>query len=147
MNFIRYLTATLCLFVFIFSYEMLIHDYILLNLYQTTQEVWRDFAEMEANLLLIICYQLVLSAWSVFIFCKLFREGGIRNGLRFGLCFGVLGGILTASWYLWLPVPVKLGLGWLLCGIGEGLGGGLVLGFIYNKNKSTHNTIDINFAK
>jgi hypothetical protein len=58
MNFIRYIIATLGLFVFIFLYEMLIHDYILIKLYQTTATVWRDFAEMEANISAIFIYQL-----------------------------------------------------------------------------------------
>ncbi len=133
MNFPRYLASTFALFIFIVLYEMLVHDFLLIGIYEATASVWRDFAEMEANMPLALCFQLALSAWTAFVFAQLYKEGGIKNGLLFGLFFGVFGGILTASWYLWLPVPAKLGLSWLISGIGEGLGGGLVLGSIYHK--------------
>lgn len=133
MNFRKYLLSTFCLFVFIFFYEMLVHGFILSGMYEATANVWRDFAEMEANILLAICFQLALSAWTAFAFSQLFKDGGIKNGLIFGLFFGVFAGILTASWYLWLNVPATLGLSWLISGIAEGLGGGFVLGSIYRK--------------
>jgi hypothetical protein len=133
MNIRRYLVSTLALFIFIFLYELLMHGFVLLSLYETTPNVWRDFAEMEAKMPLAMCFQLALSAWSAFVFAQLYKEGGIKNGLIFGLFFGVFAGILTASWYLWLPVSAELGLSWLISGIVEGLGGGLILGSIYRK--------------
>lgn len=133
MNFRRYLLSAFALFVFIFLYEMLIHGFVLIEMYESTAKVWRDVEEMKATIPLALCFQLALSAWSAFVFSQLFKEGGIKNGLVFGLFFGVFAGMLTASWYLWLNVPAKLGLGWLMNGIAEGLGGGLILGLIYRK--------------
>jgi len=131
MNLKRYLIATFALFVFIFLYEWLVHDIILMGMYKDTQNVWRDFSEMNAQLPLGMCVQFVLSAWAAFAFSKLYKDGGIKNGLRFGLFFGVFGAILTSSWYLWLPVPLKLGMSWFINGIVEGLGGGYILGLVY----------------
>lgn len=131
MNFRKYLWSSFALFAFIFLYEMLVHGFILMGMYEATVNVWRDFAEMEASMPLAMCFQLALSAWTAFVFSQVYPEGGIKNGLIFGLFFGVFAGILTASWYLWLNVPVTLGISWLINGIGEGLGGGLVLGSIY----------------
>ena len=133
MNFQRYLLSTFALFAFIFFYELLVHGFVLLGMYEATTNIWRDFAEMEANMPLAMSFQFALSAWTAFAFSQLFSEGGIKNGLVFGLFFGTFAGILTASWYLWLNVPAILGLSWLISGIGEGLGGGLVLGAIYRK--------------
>lgn len=131
MNLIRYLLATLALFAFILIYEMLLHDFILIDMYELTQRTWRDFAEIEANISLAILFQLALSAWTAFIFTQIYPKGGIKFGLFFGLYFGVFAGILTATWYLWLNVPAVLGLSWFLSSLGEGLGGGLILGAIY----------------
>jgi hypothetical protein len=134
MNFKRYVLATLGLFVFIFLYEFFIHGFVLMGLYESTPHVWRDFALMEANWPSAMFYQFALSVWTAFAFTQIYKEGGVKNGLLFGLFFGVFAGILTASWYLWLPVLPSLSVSWFLSGIGEGLGGGLILGSIYRNN-------------
>lgn len=135
MNFKRYLFATIALFIFIYLFEMLVHGYLLQGLYESTASVWRNSAEMDAHLSIAIILQFTLSAWSALIFSTLYQEGGIKNGLQFGLLFGVFAGILTASWYLWLPVPTKLGAIWFINGVVEGLGGGIILGIINKKQK------------
>lgn len=135
MNFPRYLLSTVALFVFIFAYELLVHGFMLDGIYKATADVWRDFAEMEANMPLAMCFQLALSAWSAFVFSQVYPEGGIKNGLLFGLFFGGFAGILTSSWYLWLKVPAKLAVIWLISGIAEGVGGGFVLGATYRKRR------------
>jgi len=131
MNYTRYVFSAIGLFLFISLYEMLIHDFILMDMYLLTESIWRNFAEMESNIGLSLCYQLALSAWSAYIFTQFYKEGGIKNGLRFGLLLGVFSGILTASWYLWLPVSVKLGFLWFIFSMGEGIGGGCILALIY----------------
>lgn len=72
---------------------------------------------------------------SAFVFSQVYPESGIRNGLIFGLFFGVFAGILTASWYLWLKVPVALSISWFIGCIGEGLGASFILGLIYRCNR------------
>lgn len=141
MNLKRYLLSIVVLFIFISLYEMLVHDYILISLYEITGDVWRNKYGNENNIAnlstsLGFIYQFILSAWTTFMFaqwCKVKGEG-IRNGLLFGLYLGVFGGILTTSWYIWLPVPAILGICWLINGIVEGLGGGYVLGLTYREN-------------
>ncbi len=137
MNFKRYIFTTLALFIFIFLYETLVHDFILQEWYQSTNHVWRSVPEMESKIMLTLFYQLALSAWVSLIFSQFYKNGGIKSGLLFGLFFGVFGGILTSSWYIWLPVPEKLGLSWFINGIIEGLGGGYVLGLIYGQKLIT----------
>lgn len=134
MNFKRYLLATIALFAFIFLYELALHDFILTGIYEETVNVWRKLADIEANSPLVLLYQFALAAWSAFAFTQLYKEGGIKNGLLFGLFFGVFAGILTSSWYLWLPVPAKLAWSWFFSSLGEGLGGGFILGSIYRKS-------------
>lgn len=131
MNVKRYIAASVALFVFIFLYELFVHGYLLMGFYQQTVHVWRSFEQMATEMPLAMGYQLALSTWTAFVFAQLFPSGGVENGIRFGLYFGVFAGILTASWYLWLPVPLALSWSWLASGVVEGLGGGLILGAIY----------------
>lgn len=133
MHMKRFLGATLVLFVFIFFYEWIVHGMLLMSTYMMTPHVWRDFAEMKANMPMAMIVQFVLAVWITFAFTQLYPEGGLANGLRYGLYFGVFAGILTASWYLWLPVSPHLGWSWLAGGIGEGLGAGIVLGYVYRR--------------
>lgn len=133
MNVKRYLLAALCLFVFIFLYEWFVHGYLLTGMYQETSRVWRSYAQMTANFPLAICFKVAFAAWIAFIFTQLYKKGGVSNGLYFGLYFGVFAGILTSSWYLHLPVPAALGWGWFFASVIEGLGSGLVVGWIYRK--------------
>jgi hypothetical protein len=134
MNVKRYLAATGALFIFIFFYEYLVHGVLLMGLYEKTPTVWRTFDEMKNNMPLAMIFQLALSAWIAFAFTQIFPEGGWKRGVLFGLFFGVFAGILMATWYLWLPVPAQLGAGWFAGGIGEWIGGGIILGLIYRKH-------------
>ena len=71
MNFKRYLLATLAVFIFIFLYEFLLHGHLLLPIYKATANVWRDFAQMQAEMPLAMCFQLALAAWTTFAFSQL----------------------------------------------------------------------------
>jgi hypothetical protein len=133
MNFRKYLLATFAMFVFVFLYEMGVHGFLLSGQYEKTASVWRSMAEMEADMPYGMLFQLLFSAWTAYVFTQLFKNGGIENGLRYGLYFGVFAGLLTASWYLVLPIPAQLGASWFVSSLIEGLGSGLILGAIYKR--------------
>lgn len=133
MNIQRYILATLALFLFSFLYEMAVHGFFLMKLYVQTPVLWRTVEEVTGYWPLGPGIQLVISAWLAFAFSQLYPKGGVKNGLLFGLFFGVFAGLIMGSFFLWMPISRELGLSWLLNGIGEGLGGGLILGSIYRK--------------
>lgn len=129
----RYIASALSLFAFVVIYEAVVHGYVLSGMYLATAHIWRNFAEMEAMTPLAIAFQFVFSAWIACIFSQIYKEGGVKRGCIFGLFMGVFAGILTASWYLWLDVPIMLALLWFVSALVEGLGGGFILGLIYHK--------------
>lgn len=133
MNFPRYIGAAVALFIFMFFYEGFVNGMLLMGLYQQTASVWRPLAEMQANLPLMLLFQILIAFWVAFAFTQFFPEGGINKALLFGILFGVFAGLLTASWYQWLPVPSVLGWGWFFSGLVEGIGGGFILGLIYRR--------------
>jgi len=96
---------------------------------------------MKAHMPMAICLQLVFSAWMAFSFVQIYKEGGIQNGLLFGFFLGVLVGLINASWYLWLPVPFTFMEKWLATGFGECLGCGLILGFVYRKDRGKQDVL------
>ncbi len=130
LNLKRYVVATLALFAFVFLYEGLVHGFLLSNLYHETAKVWRGSHGMHLE----TCFQFVLSAWIAYVFTQIYPEGGLAKGLRFGLYFGVFAAILTASWYVWLPISATLAWSWFIASIVEGVGAGLVLGYFYRKS-------------
>ena len=133
VNVKRYIGATLALFVFIFLYQWVVHGMILSPFYHETPKVWREMAEMKANMPIGMLFQLLIAAWLAFVFTRLFKSGGLAKGLLFGFYFGVFMGLTTATWSLWLPVQAALGWGWFVAGLLEGIGGGAVLGLVYRK--------------
>jgi hypothetical protein len=133
MNIKRYVLATLAMFIFVFLYEWLVHGVILMSVYEETPKVWRDFSEMSSKMPLAMGLQFLFSAWCAFVFTQFYPNGGLNEGIRFGIYFGVFAGILTASWYLWLPIAAKLGWSWFISGVVEGIGSGCILGLIYRE--------------
>jgi hypothetical protein len=133
MNTKRYIVAALVMFVFIFFYEWLVHGVFLMNTYQSAPHVWRSVDEMAANIPYSIFFQLALSAWTAFVFTRFYKEGGVGKGLLFGLYFGLFAAMISASWYLGLPVPATLGWSWWIASVIEGLISGAILGAIYKK--------------
>jgi hypothetical protein len=137
MNIQRYIGATLALFAFFFFYEWFLNGFVLSPFYEETAAIWRPYDEMMANMSKTMIMQFLLAAWTAFVFTRFYqqKDAGIKQGLIFGLYFGVFAGLLTATWYLWLPVPATLGISWFFGGLVEVLGGGLVLGSIYQDEK------------
>lgn len=133
MNLKRYIWATVALFVFIFFYEWLVHGVLLMDIYEQTPQVWRDFSQMEANMPIAMLFQLAFAGWTAFVFTRLFPDGGVSNGLWYGLYVGVFVSIITANWYLWLPVSSQLAWSWFAAGIVKGLGAGFIIGSIYRR--------------
>lgn len=132
----RYIFSVFAVFAFFFLYEWFVHGFLLMGFYVETASVWRDFTIIASKMPLAVTLQFLLALWTTFVFVRFYKEGGIANGLRFGLYFGMFAGILSASWYLWLPIPVMLGWSWFLSGVIEGLGAGWILGAIYARSPS-----------
>lgn len=130
---IRFITAILALLLFVFVSQWIIDSYVLVSLYIATASVWRDFGEMLRNLPLTIFFMFIMSTWATYAFSKIFPEGGFNNGLRFGFYMGIFIGIFAASWYLWMPVPPLLAVGWFLTRFLQVLICGMILGTIYKK--------------
>lgn len=131
MNTVRYIIAAIVFFVFMFIYESFVHGSLLMNLYQETPSIWRDFNQMKEYMPYNIAIMALLALWITFIFTRFYREGGWRNGLTFGFYIGVLAGIQAAGAYFYLPISMTLALLWFVTYLVESLVGGFIIGAIY----------------
>lgn len=133
VNIKQHITATLILLLFLLISQWIIDNYILAKWYIATASNWRNFKEMMNNLPLNIGFMLALSAWATYVFSKIYPEGGFKNGIGFGFYFGVFLGIYAASYYLWLPVPFSLAIGWFITRFIQVLVCGMLLGVMRKK--------------
>jgi hypothetical protein len=133
MNVKRYLAASAATFVFIFVFEFLWHGQLLGGLYQATQSLWRPETEMGTYFPLIPLYQALLALVIVFLFTRHYEGKGIGEGVRFGCTIGALLGILSASMYVFMPVPGVLALGWFVGWFLGGLGSGMIASLVYRR--------------
>lgn len=131
MNILRFLGAILAVFIFIFFFDWIVHGIFLKGYYGLTPQAWRPMDEMMTMMPYAMAFQLAFAAWFTFVYTRLFKEGSIKNGLLYGLYFGVFMGIMAASWYSWLPISKQLAVSWFVSSVLEGLGAGLILGFIF----------------
>ncbi|MCR9192341.1 MAG: hypothetical protein NXI01_06735 [Gammaproteobacteria bacterium] len=133
MNIKRFLFAFVALFLFMFSYETLVHGFLLKNIYLETPTIWRDYNEMISYTPFNMVITALLALWITFIFTLVFKEGGSKNGLRFGLCLGILSGIQAAGAYFYLPISAVLATCWFTTYVVESIIGGYIIGLIYRK--------------
>ena len=137
MNFKRFLMAAAAAFAVIFVLDMIVHMKLLGGLYAQTKSVWRVCDGGPSwKMALMTLGQLCFAKVFTFIYTKGYEPGksGLGQGLRYGLLIGILVSISYVSvWYVVLPIPFKLALGWVGSGMLDGIAAGAVVGLIYRR--------------
>ena len=131
MNIKRYVLAVIILFLFIYAYESVVHGVLLMNIYNETPNLWRNYDEMMSYLPFHIVLMAILAIWITFIFTQFFKEGGVQNGFYFGLYLGILAGLHAAGAYFYLPISASLASIWFITYVIESTLGGMIIGLIY----------------
>lgn len=73
----------------------------------------------------------MLFIWITFIFTRLFKIGGWKNGFQFGIYLGVFSGIQAAGAYYYLPIIATLAVAWFIASVIECLLGAVLISTIY----------------
>ena len=132
MNFKRCAMATVAAFVFVFLYDMLVHGYLLMSMYNETTHLWRP---MEEHKMTFMCLsQLAYSGMAAYIFTVNYEDGGVPEGIRFGLLIGCMVGSIQIGTQSYMPIPLALTVSWVVQEIIRGLGTGIVLSLVYDDN-------------
>ena len=132
MNFKRCAMAVAAAFVFVFLYDMLVHGYLLMGMYNETSEVWRPMEEHKMSFILLA--QLAYSAMAAYIFTLNYEDAGVPEGVRYGLLIGCLVGSIQIGSQAYLPIPLALTVSWVVQEVVRGVGTGIVLSLVYDDN-------------
>lgn len=132
MNCKRCAMAALAALVFVFLYDMFVHGYLMMDLYNETAHVWRPMEEHKMSF--IFLSELAYSGMAAYIFTLKYEDGGVPEGLRFGLLIGCLVGSIQIGTQAYLPIPLSITISWVVQEVIRGIGTGIVLSLIYDDN-------------
>ena len=138
MNVKRWLLAALGAFAVTFMLDFVIHHQLLMGLYEQTASVWRPQHEAGSRMWLMMLSGLLFAGVFAWFYTKGYeaRKPGLGQGLRFGGYVGLLLGIpQSLVWYVVLPVPFVLALGWFIGTLVDCLAAGAAVGALYRSGK------------
>ncbi len=133
VNIPRFLLSVVAGFIFVFGLDFVVHQNLLVELYEQTKDLWRFEETMAEFFPLYLGHSLLLVVITGFIFTRHFEGKGVCEGLRFGAMIGVLLALMSSCSYIWMPIPLALALGWAVSGFATGLGLGVIYSLIYRK--------------
>ena len=108
----KYLFSVVSITALWFVMDYVIHGLILTGLYQETASVWRPIQEMSHLQGLFI--SMAHAVLFVTFYQYLAKSKHIVQGSKFGCFVGLMIGLAMANFYLYLPIPIYLALGWFL---------------------------------
>ena len=110
-----------------FIVDSIVHGSILTGLYLSTAHLWRPLEEMSQIGHLIVLW--VSASLFVMFYQCMIKPKTLLQGLQFGCWYGVAIGFGAACFYLYMPIPIELGLAWFVCNCLESVVAGLVVGY------------------
>jgi hypothetical protein len=136
MNVMRWLLASVVIFVFVSVFGYVVHEVLLADMYKQTASVWRSKAEMDNLMWLFSLSSAVYALAFTFIYAKGYEAAkpGLGQGLRFGLYVWVLTSVaFNLVWYALIPIPASLPVYWTIAGLIESLIMGAIVGLVYKE--------------
>lgn len=133
MNMRRVMIGIFAMFVYVWASDFLIHGVILGPFYKATQSLWRTDAEMQMHFGWMILGQFLIAKFLMLIYAKGYQNKGRWEGVRFGLFVGPLMVAPNFVMYAVAPWPMKLVTYWVVFGLLQAIGAGLVAQSVYSK--------------
>lgn len=133
LNIKKLTLAVVAVFVFILFSDYLIHEVLLKSSYEATLSLWRPPAEMGSYVVYMLFGQFLIAKFFTVIFAKGYEGKGIVEGVRFGLLMGFFcaGGYFIQ--YATTPMPSSLLWSWVIAGIVQLMGAGVVAALVYKR--------------
>lgn len=131
MNIKRWLISAVAAFVFVFLFEWLIHGILLMEMYQSTQQIWRPMNAGSIYHAAMIGSQIAFALMTSFLFTRHYENRGVREGVRFGFWIGSILAAVELGSFCYLPIPFSLTFIWMVTVLLKGIGTGTVVALIY----------------
>jgi hypothetical protein len=106
----RFLLTVIAGFVFVFGFDFLVHNVLLVETYDQTPQLWRLPEEMILPWMFSKQFLMVLVSALIFIIPR--KDTGLKEDLGFGTLFGLLLALLMSGAYAWMPISLSLALAW-----------------------------------
>jgi hypothetical protein len=115
----------------LYVFEAFWHSQFMMPLYEKTQNVWRSWPEMQALNGYYILGLILIGITLSFIFTRNYQNGGLAEGIRFGFYLGLLIGLIQFMAYIYLPIPMEIGVRWFFGWVIEGVIAGITLSLTF----------------
>jgi hypothetical protein len=123
----RLLASSLLILLVWTMLDVLLHRFLLRQMYEDNPSLWRPFDQMNVGLIYTVTFTLigtfVVTYW-LFVRPKSLTAG-IGLGAFIGLALGISAGLGT---YIHMPIPKALAWGWLIGGWLKGIAAGAIVG-------------------
>lgn len=129
--------AIVAVFLVFSVLDFIIHGVLLKSAYQATAHLWRPESEM--NMLLMSFVTLLFSIGFVLIYSLLVNPKSMSASLKYGLIFGAASAVsMGLGSYGYMPIPLSLGMYWLIATLLEIIIAGAVVGLIVRPSNMSH---------
>ena len=130
MNVKRLLLAALAVFVSVQVLDFVLNMLFMKSANESLKALWRP--DMGSKLWLMYVFSALVALLFAYIFVK-GREGkGLAEGVRFGLIMWMFISVpMNVAWWVMLPIPHSVLVGWVLFGLAEMLVAGILVAALY----------------
>lgn len=105
--------AVIAVFIVWAVLDMIIHGYLLMDLYVATATLWRPEAEMKLGLMYLVSF--IIAVCFVIGYQLLVSEKSVKRGLSYGLLVGLIVSLgMGFASYSYMPIPLAMAVGWFL---------------------------------
>ncbi|HSA94471.1 MAG TPA: hypothetical protein VLJ16_00365 [Acidobacteriota bacterium] len=130
MNWKRFSTAAIAVFVSVQALEFLFNGVLLKSAYEPLKGLWRPNMSSRAWLMYVL--SALVAVLFVYIFVKGRENKGLAEGVRFGLLMWLFIVVpMNVGWWVMLPIGWQIILRWILVGLLEMLVAGILVAAIY----------------
>ena len=113
--------------------DLLMHRFILRQMYEDNANLWRPFDQM--NVVLIYVVTFILIGTFVGSYWLLVRPKSLAAGIGLGAFIGLaLGSSSGLGTYIHIPIPQSLAWGWLIGGWLKGIAAGAIVGALIKES-------------
>ena len=138
MNMKRLVIAAVVVYVVHQILNVLTHEFILADTYQSLANVWRPEAEWQSKSWIFFLTGAFWAFLFSFIYTKGYEGKGVMEGVRYGFWIGLLIFIPMAyESYVIYPIPYSLALQWFLYGLVHAMICGAALALVYKPLPTT----------
>ena len=104
--------AIVAIFIAWSALDFVIHGLLLKEAYEATAHLWR--AMQDTNMMLMHAVTLAIAICFVLLYERCVSEKSVSMGLKVGVLFGLAAGIMSASAYVYMPIPLTLAIDWFV---------------------------------